>query len=106
MALYRRASFFVFPSLYEGFGLPPLEAQLLGVPVLSSDHACMTEVLSESGALYVDATNVDEFAEAMSEITTNENLRSVLVENGKKNVLRYSWQKMAEEIYNIYKKNI
>ncbi|HIP50041.1 MAG TPA: glycosyltransferase family 1 protein, partial [Candidatus Pacebacteria bacterium] len=49
MTLYRRASFFVFPSLYEGFGLPPLEAQLLGVPVLSSDYACMTEVLSESG---------------------------------------------------------
>jgi len=106
MTLYRRASFFVFPSLYEGFGLPPLEAQLLGVPVLSSDYACMTEVLSESGALYADATNVDEFAEAMSEIATNENLRGTLVENGKKNVLRYSWQKMAEEIYNIYKKNI
>jgi glycosyltransferase involved in cell wall biosynthesis len=106
MTLYGRASFFVFPSLYEGFGLPPLEAQLLNVPVLSSDHACMTEVLSDNGALYADATDIVEFAQAMNKIATDDKLREVLVTNGKKNASRYSWEKMAKEIYNIYKKNI
>ena len=106
IALYKRATFFVFPSLYEGFGLPPLEAQLLGIPVLSSNHACMTEVLSEHGALYVDATNINKFAEAMDKIVTDGELRKTLIDNGKTNVLKYSWQNMAKKIYNIYRKNI
>ncbi len=104
--LYRNASFFVFPSLYEGFGLPPLEAQLLGVPVLSSDHACMLEILSDNGALYVDATNIEKFVVAMNELSTNQNLRNKLIQNGQKNVTKYSWEKMAVETYNIYKKGI
>jgi len=105
-ALYKNASFFVFPSLYEGFGLPPLEAQLFNVPVLSSDHECMTEILSDEGALYVDATSVKRFAVAMNEIATDQSLRDRLIKNGQKNVAKYSWQKMAIETHNIYKKSI
>ncbi len=106
IALYKQANFFVFPSLYEGFGLPPLEAQLLSIPVLSSNHACMTEILSNHGALYVDARDVDKLAKAMNSIATDKKLRNTLIKNGKINASRYSWQKMAKETYNIYRKNI
>ena len=104
--LYKKACFFVFSSLYEGFGLPPLEAQLLNIPVLSSDHACMIEILSKDGALYVSAVNKNKLAIAMQKIATDKKLRTDLVENGSKNVLRYSWKKMASQTHNIYTKNI
>ncbi len=104
--LYKQANFFVFLSLYEGFGLPPLEAQLLGIPVLSSNHACMVEVLSDCGALYVDAKNINEIVKAMNRIVNDKKLRNILMKNGKKNVSKYSWQKMAKKICNIYRQNI
>ncbi|MEA3322931.1 MAG: glycosyltransferase family 1 protein, partial [Patescibacteria group bacterium] len=103
--LYKEATFFVFSSLYEGFGLPPLEAQLLGTPVLSSDHPCMIEILSHSGALYCDTTNVEVFAQMMQKIVSNDDLRLQLVQKGRENVKKYSWQKMAKKTHNIYTKN-
>jgi glycosyltransferase involved in cell wall biosynthesis len=103
--LYAKSEFFVFPSLYEGFGLPPLEAQLLSVPVLSSDHDCMVEILSDTGASYCDTTDANVFAQKMKELMVNKDLQKRLIESGNKNVKRYSWQKMAEETYKIYTKN-
>lgn len=103
--LYKEATFFVFPSLYEGFGLPPLEAQLLGTPVLSSDHPCMIEILSQDGALYCDTSNVELFAQMMQKIASNDDLQLQLVQKGRENVKKYSWQKMAKKTYNIYTKN-
>jgi glycosyltransferase involved in cell wall biosynthesis len=100
--LYNRALLFVFPSLYEGFGLPPLEAQFFGVPVLASDHECMKEILSDKGALYCDATNVDILADAMHTIISSTALRNELIEVGKKNVSQYSWNKMAQKTNKIY----
>ncbi|XLQ20070.1 MAG: glycosyltransferase family 4 protein [Candidatus Moraniibacteriota bacterium] len=105
-ALYKESEFFVFPSLYEGFGLPPLEAQLLSVPVLSSEHACMREILSDNGALYCDVENVEEFADAMKTISNDNELRKRLVQDGYKNAKKYSWQKMAQEIHDIYTNKI
>ncbi len=104
ITFYRRAVAFVFPSLYEGFGLPPLEAQLLGVPVLSSDRACMKEILSPGGAYYADANDVATFARAMETITTDNALRVTLKKKGRENARHFSWQKMAEHTYNLYRK--
>jgi glycosyltransferase involved in cell wall biosynthesis len=103
--LYVTSEFIVFPSVYEGFGLPPLEAQLLSVPVLSSDHDCMVEILSDTGASYCDTTDANVFAQKMKELMVNKDLQKRLIESGNKNVKRYSWQKMAEETYKIYTKN-
>ena len=102
-ALYKNASIFVFPSLYEGFGLPPLEAQSYGVPVVSSDHACMKEVLSDVGAKYCDAENISDLAHAIGAVSSDDLLKKKLIAQGYQNVMRYSWKKMAGQIYNLYK---
>ncbi|PID52601.1 MAG: hypothetical protein CR972_01195 [Candidatus Moraniibacteriota bacterium] len=102
--LYEKASVFVFPSLYEGFGLPPLEAQLHGLPVVSSLHPCMQEILSLSGAQYCDTEDVVAFALAIDQVVSNEKLREKLIACGLKNAQKYSWEKMAKKIYNIYKR--
>jgi glycosyltransferase involved in cell wall biosynthesis len=104
--LYIKANFFVFPSLYEGFGLPPLEAQLFSIPVLSSNHECMIEILSTQGALFCDTTDVNDFAKSMQKISMNKKLRLNLIEIGNKNAKKYSWSKMAQQTYNIYRNNI
>ena len=101
--LYQSAHLFVFPSLYEGFGLPPLEAQLYHIPVLSSDHSCMREILSHDGAVYVDTLNTAVFASAMHEIACNTHKRKKLIAVGYSNAIKYSWEIMAEQTYNIYK---
>ena len=100
--LYKGALFFVFPSLYEGFGLPPLEAQLLGVSVLSSEHKCMKEILSEEGALYCDASSKKELADSMQLLSTDFELRANLVKIGLLNAKKYSWQRMAKETHKKY----
>lgn len=102
-ALYRDASVFVFPSLYEGFGLPPLEAQLHGLPVISSAHPCMKEILYPCGARYCDTTNIKEFAQAIDDVASSKKLRDQLITCGNKNVKRFSWKKMAQQIYKVYK---
>lgn len=100
--LYRNAIVFVFPSLYEGFGLPPLEAQLLKVPVLSSDHPCMKEVLSDDGALFADASCSAVFSRAMDRMISDTTLRSELIVRGYENARKYSWHTMAWKTFNIY----
>ncbi|MEN8252120.1 MAG: glycosyltransferase family 1 protein, partial [Patescibacteria group bacterium] len=77
---------------------------LLGIPVLSSDHECMTEVLSESGALYCDAKDIEKFAQAMKKIAEDDELRGSLITNGQVNAKKYSWKKMAQQTLNIYKR--
>ncbi len=94
---------FVFPSLYEGFGLPPLEAQALGVPVISSNSSSLPEVLGES-ALYFDPKKPEAIAQAMEKILTDTKLRTELIEKGRENVKRFSFQRMSQEILDIYAK--
>lgn len=100
--LYEHATLFVFPSLYEGFGLPPLEAQLMKVPVLSHDHPCMREVLSSAGAYYCDASNVDLLALAMERLIADVEMRSALIVAGFDNARRYSWRTMALRTHELY----
>ncbi len=91
----------VFPSLYEGFGLPPLEAMSKGVPVISSNHSCMREVLGES-ACFFDGENVDAIIAAMKKIIDDDDLRRELVQRGYSQVKKYSWKKMAQETMAVY----
>ncbi|EKE10871.1 MAG: glycosyl transferase, group 1 [uncultured bacterium] len=91
----------VFPSLYEGFGLPPLEAMSKGVPVISSDHPCMREILGDS-AYFFDGKDISSIEKAMRRIIEDEDLRRSLIEKGYRQIKKYSWKKMAQESLQIY----
>lgn len=95
--LYRNAFCFLFPSLYEGFGLPPLEAQACGCPVIASNAAAIPEVLGES-AILVDPLNNEALTEAMEKVLLNPKLRESLIEAGTKNIERFSWLLSAREL--------
>ena len=100
--LYRFAQVYVFPSLYEGFGLPPLEAMAKGTVVVSSDHPCMKEILGNA-ALYADAQSAQNFANSIMMVLDDRALWQRLVENGYLQVGKYSWSRMAEETLQAYK---
>ena len=96
VGLMQQARFLCFPSLFEGFGLPVLEAQHLGVPVMTANNSALPEVAGE-GALYVDPHSVDEIADAMLRLSQDEELRTRLIRAGHANARRFSWRKAAEE---------
>ena len=100
--LYAGARAFLFPSLYEGFGLPPLEAMAYGVPVLSHDHPCMREILGDA-ALFADATDSTQFVYAMKKISEDGSLRQNLISKGKLQAAKYSWQETADATFAVYK---
>ncbi|AGI26625.1 glycoside hydrolase family protein [Pseudomonas sp. ATCC 13867] len=91
---YRGAAAFVFPSLYEGFGIPPLEAQACGCPVIAARSASIPEVLGNS-ALYFDPVDTQALATAMRRVLRDAKLRGGLRNAGLENVLRYSWDLSA-----------
>jgi glycosyltransferase involved in cell wall biosynthesis len=90
------AQFFTFPSLYEGFGLPILEAQQVGVPVMTATASSLPEVAGDA-ALYVNPTDVEAIAQAMLRLSQDEALRQELIAAGHRNVQRFSWEKAAAE---------
>ncbi len=92
----RQARFFCFVSLYEGFGLPLLEAQSQGVPVMAANNSSLPEVAGDA-ALLVDPTDVEAIAAAMLRLSRDEPLRQQLIAAGHANVARFSWQKAARE---------
>jgi glycosyltransferase involved in cell wall biosynthesis len=96
IALLSGARFFAFPSLFEGFGLPVLEAQSVGVPVMTANNSSLPEIAGDA-ALLVDPTDVDAMADAMLRLSQDEALRQRLIEAGYENVKRFSWTKAAEE---------
>lgn len=99
--LLTHAEAYVFPSLMEGFGLPPLEAMTLGTPVVSSNATCLPEVY-EDAAHYFDPTNTDDIARAVDEVLTNKKLHDDLSRRGKLQVKKYSWERMAHQTHDIY----
>jgi glycosyltransferase involved in cell wall biosynthesis len=101
VALYRAADVFVFPSLYEGFGFPPLEAMANGTPVVTSKISSLPEVVGDA-ALTVDPYNVDEIADAMKRILTDPVLRKELVASGRKRSDLFSWEKAVAEVHAAY----
>ncbi len=90
------ALFFCYPSLFEGFGLPVLEAQTAGVPVLTAYSSSLPEVAGDA-AILVDPTDVDAIADAMLRISQDETLRQRLIDAGYENVKRFSWDRAARE---------
>jgi glycosyltransferase involved in cell wall biosynthesis len=102
ISYYRNAVAFVFPSLYEGFGLPPIEAQSCGCPVISSNSSSLPEVLEDS-ALICDPLDVNQFAEFMNLIYHDNELRTKLIEKGYENAKRFSWDDSAKRIYELVK---
>jgi glycosyltransferase involved in cell wall biosynthesis len=95
-ALYEGALCFCFPSLFEGFGLPVLEAQHYGIPVMAANNSSLPEVAGD-GALLVDPTNVEALADAMLRLTLDEPFRQQLIAAGYENLKRFSWEKAARE---------
>jgi glycosyltransferase involved in cell wall biosynthesis len=100
---YNTTDLFVFPSFYEGFGLGPLEAMACGAPVVSSKLSCMPEVLGDA-ARYFDPNNIEDMTNVIYKTLTNERIREDMSLSGLKNAKKYSWEKMAKETLNLYKK--
>jgi glycosyltransferase involved in cell wall biosynthesis len=98
---YARARAFLFPSLYEGFGLPPLEAMAHGTPVLTSNVSSLPEVFSQA-ALLVNPENVFEIARGIRQILTEGVLRESLARRGRELVERFSWRRSAEQVRAVY----
>lgn len=99
--LYSQAGAYIFPSLYEGFGLPPLEAMARACPVLSSNRTSLPEVLGEA-ALYFDPENESDMIEKMTLILDQVDLRKSLVSRGLEQVKKYSWWQCAKETLSVY----
>lgn len=99
--LYNLAELFVFPSFYEGFGFPPLEAIACGVPVIVSNYSSLPEVVAD-GAIMVDPYNVDELSWAMGQILCDKNLRKKLISAGISQAKKFSWQNCAEKMIKIF----
>jgi glycosyltransferase involved in cell wall biosynthesis len=99
--LYRLASVFVFPSLYEGFGLPPLEAMASGTPVVTSNVSSLPEVVGEAAVL-IDPYDPAAIADGVRQVLTSPTLRSDLVAKGLCKVREYSWELSVRRIREIY----
>ncbi|MEN9407185.1 MAG: hypothetical protein RLZZ455_401 [Candidatus Parcubacteria bacterium] len=99
--IYRQASMLLFPSLYEGFGLPILEAMLSNCPVLTSDRGGIPEVAGDA-ALFVDPESIDAITGGIKIIVENRTFRQNLVRSGAARVKQFSWRKTAEQTLNFY----
>lgn len=104
-ALYSSAIGFVYPSLYEGFGLPPLEAMQCGTPVISSTKSSIPEVVGDAGIL-VEPTDESAISEAMLQLYQNENLRNDLSQKALLQATKFSWERFTDEHINLYTKLI
>ncbi|MFN3706047.1 MAG: glycosyltransferase family 4 protein [Thermoflexales bacterium] len=99
--LYRAAAVFAFPSLYEGFGLPVLEAMACGVPVVTSNTSSLPEVVGDAG-LMVDPLDVDAMAEALARAWHDAEWRSQAIRKGIARAQMFTWQRAAEQLLDVY----
>ena len=99
--LYQNASLFVFPSLYEGFGLPVLEAMSAGVPVITSNRSSLPEVGGDA-VCYVNPNNISDLAEAMKKVLTDEKLRQIMIQKGLEQAKKFSWEHAAVVLKNCF----
>lgn len=101
-ALYQMAECFVFPSIYEGFGIPVIEAMAAGTPVITTNVSSLPEVVGEAGLL-VDPKDTIALAESMHQLTTNEIKKQELIQKGYAQAQKFSWETSAEKLYKVYK---
>lgn len=99
---YARAAVFVFPSLYEGFGLPPLEAMALGTPVVTSNVSALPEVLGDA-AHFVNPENVFDIGRGIRQVLLDDALRARLIERGRRQVKLFSWEDSVRRVLQIYR---
>lgn len=99
---YNKADLFVFPSLYEGFGLPPLEAMACGCPVVCSNATSLPEVGGDA-VLYFNPNDSDELADKIYKVLTDKKLKNKLVKKGLARAKQFSWEKCAKETIKVYR---
>lgn len=99
--VYEQGELYVFPSLYEGFGLPPLEAMNQGLPVVSSQSACLPEILGDS-AHFMEAENETKMSQEILAVLNDEKRQEILRAKGYGQLKKYAWEKMAQETLQVY----
>ena len=99
---YSKADVFVYPSYYEGFGLPVLEAMTLGTPVITSNTSSLPEVAGDA-AILIDPNNINQLADAILQVISDSQVRQKLIEKGKERAKLFSWERTASETINAYK---
>ena len=104
-AFYERATAFIFPSLHEGFGLPPLEAMAHGAPVLSSNVSSLPEVLGDA-ALLVNPGKVFDISHGILHLLLDDELRTTLIERGRRQVKKFSWEESVKAILQVYRETV
>ena len=102
-AIYQNAKLFVFPSLYEGFGMPILEAMAAGIPVITSNTSAMPEVAGDA-AILVNPLSIEEISEAMLEVMNNDKLSNELISKGFDQCRKFTWSNSTNKLVKIYKK--
>lgn len=103
LGAYKNASIFVYPSMYEGFGIPPLEAMSVGCPVACSNVSSIPEVVGDAAAKF-DPESFKSIEKAILNVLNDANYKSDLIEKGYERVKLFSWNKCAEETLNVYQK--
>jgi glycosyltransferase involved in cell wall biosynthesis len=101
--LYSFADVFVYPSLYEGFGIPPLEAMSCGCPVICSDRSSLPEVVGEA-VRFFDPESIDSLTDALNQVVSDSSLRRALINKGHLRSAEFSWSKCADETLKVYKR--
>lgn len=102
-ALYSGASAFVYPSLYEGFGIPPLEAMAHDCPVVCSNAGSIPEVVGNAGRFF-DPSDIDDMREAMEQVLYSDERRRRLAALGRARLRDFSWQKCARDTFDQYRR--
>ncbi len=100
---YRNAELFVYPSLYEGFGIPPLEAMSYGCPVICSNTSSIPEIVGDAAILF-DPYSLESISNSIETVLSNNELRSTLISKGFEQIRKFSWEKCAKETFDVYKK--
>lgn len=99
--LYRGADLFVFPSLFEGFGIPVIEAMACGTPVITSGNTSLAEVV-DTAAIFFDPTDIEDLAEKMNSVLNSGEIRNNLIEKGLARSKMFSWKKCAQQTIQLY----
>lgn len=102
-SFYKAAKVFIFPSAYEGFGIPTLEAMKCGCPVILADSSCLPEVGGDA-VVYFESGNASSLANAIDRMLNDETLRKEMIQKGFKQVNEFSWEKTAEGYFDVIKK--